>query len=289
MAADEKRELKEIVGVALGATHLESTQGEEHAIERIGALGLAACRHVDDGPAAPMLGGKAKLEITLDGRLGELLHRFKYGGDRTVRQEAAILLLRVVQESSHRRRWFAWPGQLLMRFCVRVLDEWESEACGNCDGVGRIGVSSDGALLKLIACATCDAIGTVPIREAVIRSWPFLTAMHWPRSGDARRAQLREEAKPTRARCPTCNGRQTMVHKIPTPTSIGKLCPRCGGSGQGKPQHARRALALGIDRDVYWKHWRGRFEWVLFHLYLVDELINRRLHSQLERRKVRAT
>jgi hypothetical protein len=282
VAADEKRELREIVGVALGATHLESTEGEEHAIERIGALGMSAYGRRDD-----------KLEITLDGELGELLQRWKYGGDASVRGQAAVLLAALIQQRPRlRRRWFAFPGESLMRFVVRVLEEWIDEPCRHCNGVGRSGVSADGQEVKRVDCPDCDGLGTVPIPargRLELRTWPFLTSMDWKRSADIRRAAARERAKPARERCPGCNGGRTATRTKATPTNLGKVCTRCDGSGKARPEHTRRASALGLDREIYWSEWRRRFTWLMYELNFVDAQVHARLHLQLERRRVPAT
>ncbi|MFM0647251.1 hypothetical protein PQR14_23250 [Paraburkholderia bryophila] len=206
--------------------------------------------------------------------LGNMLWHMKYGQDlrRRALHRAALLLstriaegsrfrrgklsgiakMRDAQRPDHERR--SDESTLLVRFAENVILEWLGDQCSKCGGRGMLG--GGGRIERRVDCVKC-----APLREAVDTRTRFC---HWPIAD--------------RSPCDACLGKGFVVEK-PLP-EVPHLCGHCDGSGKEPINHGRRAVALGVSLDVYWRRWVSRFEW----LHSVLEQVDARTEEQFARR-----
>ena len=77
-------------------------------------------------------------------------------------------------------------------------------------------------------------------------------------------------------RCTTCHGRGSIGR-------IGEvvLCGSCNGGGKQPPQHATRALDLGVSRTQYHLRWEWVIERLLSQLAQIDEDVKQVLKCEI--------
>lgn len=257
MAVIEKKpDIRELVGIAVNTSALDSSPTHERAVDRVAALGAAALE-VSLGadlaglPIAAMVGDVYRRsadmrDVMLDpgtpderdqlaGELGPLLWHIRYGAQHELLSKAVKLFARWLKH----RRLFAeivYPEPpsheadhvpLLERFAARSLHEWLSDRCIACGGCGKLERTRTGAWIR-------------------------------PRGSMQRNATFRP-------------------------------CTGCHGSGQARSSDIERARWLEMPRATYEaERWGQRFNAALIWLkqFHVGRL-QRPLTEQLERRKKR--
>jgi hypothetical protein len=105
-----KPDLRELVGVACTSAHLESHEGREGAIERVGALAYA--------------------QHATGERLSALLWRAKYSRDAIAARSAARALTKLLAGEG------LMAADEALVFSSRLIAEWIADKCAACGGTG---------------------------------------------------------------------------------------------------------------------------------------------------------
>jgi hypothetical protein len=169
MAAAEKPDLRELVGVSVNASSLVARAGETH-LDRVGAMGAASCLVSlgADRSGVPIAAAATEVyrrsvdmrELMLDpgdldardriaGELAPLLWRLRYGGQHELLAPAIRLYARWLAT----RRSFAQYASpqhagFLERFATAVLHEYLSDICQPCGGSGKLERTRSGTWIR---------------------------------------------------------------------------------------------------------------------------------------------
>ncbi len=171
-AAAERVELREVIGVAIGARNLgeDVTGATLRPVDRIAAFGLAGCG-------------------TLKRGLSESMWRLRWGRDHRARKETGELFAALLLKSSFvRARWnFHRPSAQISAFALGAVIEWEHDRCPQCGGAGSIPRSGSGRDLR-VHCAVCNGTGRRRPqhgeRAAMIGVTMAIYEKHWQRKFD---------------------------------------------------------------------------------------------------------
>jgi len=140
--AAEKVEIREVIGVAMNARNLgiDATGAGLRDVDRIAAFGLAG-------------------NGTLKTRLSESMWRVRWGRDHRARGESGQLFAAVLARSDTvRRKWnIRQTDDMLRRFALAAVIEWEHDKCAQCGGAGSI-PRSKGRDVR-VHCSLCRGFG----------------------------------------------------------------------------------------------------------------------------------
>lgn len=247
MAASEKKpDIRELVGIAVNTSALDSSETHERAVDRIAALGAASLEvslgaDVARLPIAAMAGEVYRRsadmrDVMLDpgtpderdqiaGELAPLLWHVRYGAQYSLLPAAVRLFARWLRMRAMFAGFVTEAHFLvLQRFSACVLHEWLSDRCIACGGSGKLERTRAGGWIR-------------------------------PRGSMQRNATFRP-------------------------------CAGCGGSGKARPSHGERARWLEIPLSWYEsERWHQRFNAASTWLHQFHaRRLERPLTAQLERR-----
>lgn len=218
--------------------------------------------------------------------LGRFLWRMKYGQDfrlrdsegRTVMHRATLLLANSIRVSgkfkrakftgidrasraAKRDRAMGKPVQretvdIIERLAHRAIAEWIDDLCPRCDGRGVVGRAEAVDMIEAV-CASCAGRRHVCVDEQRI---PFAA-----RTDGSGPMVFREWQ-----RCDECCGSGRVRMPAPVKRTGRQICPDCQGSGRRAPDHAARAIALGVPMTQYRAHWMSFFQIVFTMLDTID-------------------
>lgn len=160
--ANDAVELRERVALAVNANNLRP---DGSAVQIVGAMGAATMVRAfspDLGRVASKLTAMGTAVISDKGRLGSLLERAKFGGDRNAEHQAAVLF---AHQLATRRAWcdrlkIKRGSPLLLRLAGIVVAEWVHDQCPQCGGACVLPVGKPGARnVRTILCRKCDGLG----------------------------------------------------------------------------------------------------------------------------------
>jgi hypothetical protein len=216
MAMTERRDIREIAASAMGSRNLRA---DEH-------------HHDVDVIAAVAWGSK---------RLGALLWRLKYAGDKSAHVERTVLWAIVDRVGPRARRR---PGPDRIRVAAAVLKEWLNDRCKACHGRGFLGAEHGSIHEKRRRCRACNGHGEV---------------------GTGKSGLLGPLTKP----CGACYGKGWVTDRELL-TERERACPSCSGSRAITLTDSERAAMAGITTEEYQARWARRWESALDHLHDVD-------------------
>lgn len=222
--------------------------------------------------------------------LGRLLWRMKYGQDvkRAGLNRATLLLASRIRHDRHfkrakftgltraarhdrnagrafEREW----ADTIERFARAAIVEWVADQCPTCEGRGVVGRGDEVPTVET-TCTFCQGARYVCVDELRI---PFAARR------DGRGPMVFREY----ARCGECNG-LGRVRVALTGKRIGRqICPNCQGSAKRVPDHAARAIALGVPIARYRAHWQPLFHGVLAMLDAIDASANDTVRRRIRR------
>lgn len=203
-------------------------EGEERAVDRIAALGLAQVRVVGEGEAAYAV-------VRDNDYLASCLWRLKYGGDRssaTFQQAFRGVFARVRgRDNPHRPNW------VLHAVISVAIEEWRVEVCPTCRGRqftgGAYDVGRKATPGKTSVCLTCNGFGILERSD----SQRAEAVMNLLRLGEAERIR--------RSRRLVRFGGFTLV-VTPRPEHIPDL-PRVWGHNWGAKYQEALEIIVGLD------------------------------------------
>lgn len=139
MAAVERRDIMEQVGVAVGASDLSSSELRETSVDLVAAVGAASARlHLGD-QGIPIAGAALKPTGTREDRiaadLAPTLWHLKAGGQEQAALRTAGLFTQWLRGKTELS---TLPGEQLHAFAAIVLSEWLSSRCAKCRGAGLL-------------------------------------------------------------------------------------------------------------------------------------------------------
>jgi len=156
--AKEKRDIRELVGIAVNTSGLTMKVNQERALDRIAALGAASLAmrlgvDREDLPIAaakPLVyGDELDIRDVLAGELAPVLWHVRFGGQYDQVPAAITLFAGWV---SHHRLFAEWkaPEHLRLRlaYAERVMHEWLSDKCTACGGSGKQQRSQGGQWIR---------------------------------------------------------------------------------------------------------------------------------------------
>lgn len=268
----EKPGLMELMGRAVNATDLSTTEGREGNVERLAAMGLAQV----NPEAREHKATEAQPEIDPRAALGSLLIRIKAGrpgrsghGDSSgtvplkEAMQAVNMLTHWIRQQNYFKKWKLVSGRgMLQTFVQQVVAEWLNDRCAKCDGVEWTGVKREQVKSRRRRCRECKGVG-------------FVT-----RTG-ASKARPGETYK-LRTACPTCCTLRTQLHDI-IPAINPKVCGDCKGTGLRLANDGERARLLRISEKTYDQYWVRRFLWLRERLDRVEWTEKNLLQVQLGR------
>jgi hypothetical protein len=193
---------------------------------------------------------RATLLLASSIRVNGKFKRAKFTGvDRTSR---ATMLDRIAGKPVQRE-----TADIIERLAHRVLVEWIDDLCPRCDGRGTVGRAEIVATIDAV-CPTCHGHRHVLVDEQRI---PFAART----DGIGGPMVFREWE-----RCAQCNGVGHVHMPAATKRTGRQICPDCQGTGRRAPDHAARAIALGIPMTQYRAHWQQFFHVVFALLDTID-------------------
>lgn len=172
-AVAEKPEIREQVGVALNSSRLVSRpEGGETALDRIGALGMAAAlvatgqdRHDDPLVSSVMDQSPIDARNVIEGELAPILWHLRYAQQYDSLPRAIHLFSSWMNIGDR----MADKAPQLRAFAARILHEWLSDRCVNCGGSGRMQRLGNGQVVKtrgsmarntvFVGCGKCHGRG----------------------------------------------------------------------------------------------------------------------------------
>lgn len=180
-----KRCIRELVGIAVNTSSLESEEGHERAVERIAALGAAALavRLGADVQGVPIAGARALVYGTeldprdvLAGELVPVLWHIRYGRQFDLVPQAVHLFALWI---AHRPAFTEYAGDehagLRRLFSERAMHEWLSDRCVSCGGSGKHQRSPTGRWIRPSGsmqrnatyrpCDACNGTRRSPVRH----------------------------------------------------------------------------------------------------------------------------
>lgn len=271
MSAD-KPDLRERLGAALNTSDLRS-DSRERPSDIIGALGFTQLNPEADAHDEHEL-------VVIDARseLGAMLMRLKYGGDRVLGDRAATLLVWWMRRQRAYAKWKLRPNgeALLAKFARQALAEWLYPVCPACNGRRYRGLERDTVIAKRVRCNRCRGRGEVSYKPSD----------RLPGGAFKRRSPKldQERIRTTRLwmQCASCHGmgKVTIQRKV---TEDPGDCRECNGTGNRLANDVERALSLGIDQQLYQRHWLRRFDWLSSGLDRLDMREKHCLQAQMER------
>ena len=224
MSAARKPCLQEQYAIATQSSTLVLAVDAERALDRLGAMGMAAASiSVGDQDARIPIGAASLPQVLerrpatdeqqLAARLAPAIWRLAANPgdlDRVARMFAAWMTLRprladIADDPDHAAR--------LVSFARRVLHEWLHDRCGRCGGSGRLQLTPRGPVRTLgsnarnaryIRCTLCHGHGGAlpsPVEQATAIGLhlPEFDALGWPGHFRAARAWLaRLRTRPTK-------------------------------------------------------------------------------------------
>lgn len=232
--AAERPDVLERLGSALNSSDLSPDGVRSMPVDLIGASGLAQIN-----PEGRAHAEHETSQISPRTELGGVLVRLKAGGDRTLGNRAVYLLAAWVQAQKAYARWKIRPGRndLLDRFARQALAEWLNPVCPNCLGRQVLGMDRGEIKERRVRCVPCKSSGRRFLRSPAGR----LSAVQH--------------------QCPECHGMGLKTARKVV-TTKPRTCNACHGTGTHRVSDAERALAMGVDQNVYRKHWAKRFSWM---------------------------
>ena len=250
----ERKDIEEVVGIALNATDLSTRTARERPIDLIAAVGAASARLYYGSQSVPIAGAAFRPEGTDADRiasdLAPMLWHLRAGGqEQTVDRVAAMFA--------------AWlrhkPEFARLNGSARLPDAARQDMSDRLPTSARLDVSD-----RLPTSARADVCDLVPRFSAqVVHEW-------------------------LSGRCRRCRGagvlelHQTAGRIAPTTHARGVryvVCDYCQGTRNALPNHQQRMRCLGVDRATYDAgRWYQRFRRGRVWL----EKISRRLRRPLQ-------
>lgn len=228
--------------------------------------------------------------------LGRLLWRMKYGLDfrlrdsqgRTALHRATLLLASSIRSGGRFRRT-KYSGldraakrernagkpvereaaDVIDRFAHRAIVEWIADQCPRCDGRGVVG-RAEAPVVVCVTCRSCSGERHVIMDEYRV---PFAARP------DGRGPIVYREKE----RCAECLGSGRVSQPAVTARTGRQICPACQGSGKRAPDHAARALALGVSLKQYHANWQRLFNAVFAMLDAIDGDAHDTVRRQVKR------
>jgi len=141
MAAAERRDIMEAVGVAVGSSDLSGSQQRERHVDLIAAVGAASARLHYGDQAVPIVGAAHRPSGTpadrLAAELAPMLWHLKAGGQEQTALRVATMFALWMRAKTE---FEAMPAEILTAFSMRVVQEWVSTSCARCRGSGVLEV-----------------------------------------------------------------------------------------------------------------------------------------------------
>ena len=166
MAAAERRDIMEVVGVAIGSSDLSSSDVRERHVDVVAAVGAASARLHYGNQGMPIAGSimrpTASVADQIAAELAPMLWHLKAGG-----QEQTAL--RVAGTFSGWMRckpdYAAMHPEIVRLFAMRVVQEWCRSKCTKCRGsgvleldrrLGKVAPRSHARNTRFVTCDVCQ-------------------------------------------------------------------------------------------------------------------------------------
>lgn len=254
MLPAEKPGVLERLASALGSSDLSPNHEQIRAVDLITALA-----YTQTNPGAAEHGELEVAHIDPRTELAGVLVRLKYANDLALGTRALHLLVQWARHQKACRNWRLRAGAdgLIERFVRQGLDEWLYPICAECQGRQMLGLDRGEIVERRQRCRRCAGQGFV---------------FEIPRKSRHRQALRRD--------CAACGGKGSRTFQR-VRQSKPEQCNACRGTGQRRVTDAERAMVLGVDVQVYEKHWAKRFSWLAAGLDGIDKLEKNCLQSAL--------
>lgn len=165
MAAAERRDIMEVVGVAIGSSDLSSSETRERHVDMVAAVGAASGRLHYGNAGLPTVASAMRPTASgadqIAAELAPMLWHLKAGG-----QEQTALRVAGIFAGWMRCKpdFAAMHPQIVQAFAMRVVQEWCRTGCVRCRGagvlevdrrLGKVAPKSHARNARLVQCDLC--------------------------------------------------------------------------------------------------------------------------------------
>lgn len=166
MAAAERRDLMEAVGVAVGSSDLSSSEVRERHVDMIAAVGAASARLHYGNQAVPIAGAVLRPTASpadqIAAELAPMLWHLKAGGQEQTALRVAGMFAGWMRCKPD---FAAMHPEIVRLFSMRLVQEWCRATCGKCRGaglleldrrLGKIAPRTHARNTRLVTCDLCQ-------------------------------------------------------------------------------------------------------------------------------------